>query len=246
MATRTAARSGLNNERLFFGGMGVLILLLVFAGFAPTYYLRGAIELGRPLTPLTPLILLHGAAFTAWVVLFIVQTTLISARQHGLHRRLGGVMIALAAVMVTLGVMVAVGQVGRGTAPPGLPPLVWLAVPLIDMPVFAGLVAAGYLNRRDPQAHKRYMLLATLLMLQPAIGRMPMLLETPIGPELNALAAWACSFALVAWDLASRGRVHRVSAIGIAVLAAEQLVRLAIWRTQWWLDFAAWVVAVFG
>lgn len=246
MATQTRIRRGLNGERLFFAGMGVTVLLLVFAGFAPSYYLRGTIDAGRPLMPLTPLILAHGAAFTAWVALFIVQAGLISARQHRLHRRLGGAMIALAAAMVVLGIMVAVGQVERGSGPPELPPLVWIAVPLIDMPVFAGLVAAGYVNRRDPQAHKRYMLCATLLMLQPAIGRMPVLVETPIGPEFNALVAWACSLTLIAWDLASRGRVHRATAVGVSVLAAEQLVRFAVWRSQWWQDFAGWLVGVLG
>lgn len=246
MATQSGTRPRLSGERLYFSGMGLLVLLLVFAGFAPTYYLRGAIELGRPLTPLTPLILLHGAAFTAWVVLFIVQAGLISARRHAIHKKLGGVTVALAAAMVVLGVMVAIGQVERGTSPPGVPPLAWLAVPLIDMPVFAGLVAAGYLHRRDAQAHKRYMLFATLLMLQPGIGRMPVLLETPIGPEFNTLAAWALSLTLIVWDLASRGRVHRASAIGVSVLAAEQIVRLAVWRTEWWQGFAGWLVGVLG
>ncbi len=246
MATRSAPRIRLSGERLFFAGMGIAILLLVLIGFAPTYYLRHTIDAGRPLTPLTPLIMLHGAAFTAWVLLFIAQAALISGRQVKLHKKVGGTMIALAAAMVMLGVLTAVGQVGRGSGPPELPPLVWLAVPLIDMPVFAGLVAAGYLNRRDPQTHKRFMLLATVLMLQPAIGRLPTLIATPIGPEFNALVAWAFSLALVAWDLASRGRVHRASVIGIAVLAGEQLFRLAIWRTEAWLAFAAWVVAALG
>ena len=243
MATRSAPRIRLSSERLFFAGMGIAILLLVFVGFAPTYDLRHTIDSGRPLTPLTPLIMLHGAAFTAWVLLFIAQAGLISARQIKLHKWLGGTMMGLAAAMVLLGVLTAVGQVERGSGPPELPPLVWLAVPLIDMPVFAGLVAAGYLNRRDPQTHKRFMLLATLLMLQPAIGRLPVLVATPIGPELNALVAWAFSLALIAWDLASRGRVHKASVIGILVLAGEQLLRIAIWRTEAWLSFAAWIVA---
>jgi hypothetical protein len=152
-------------------------------------------------------------------------------------------MIGLAAAMVVLGILVAVGQVGRGSGPPDLPPLVWLAVPLMDMLVFASLVAAGYFNRCDPQTHKRFMLLATALMLQAAIGRLPVLMATPLGPEINAFVAWACSLALIAWDLASRGRIHRASAIGVAVLAGEQLLRIAIWRTEAWQSFAAWFVA---
>ena len=246
MATHAGVRSRLRGDRLFFGGMGIAILLLVFWGFAPTYFLRGTIDAGRPLRPMTPLITVHALLFTAWVTLFVLQTALITARQHRVHMKVGGAMIGLAAAMVVVGMMVAIAQVGRGSGPPGLPPLVWLAVPFLDMLVFPALVAAGYLNRRDPPAHKRYMLCATLLMLQPAIGRMPLVLETPIGPEFNALVAWAFSLALIGWDLASRGRVHRASAIGIAVLAAEQLVRLALWRTPAWEGFAGWVVATLG
>lgn len=86
MATRQAvqgqARSLPGGERLVFPGMGLAILLPVFAGFAPSWFPRGMIDSGgRPLTPLSPLILVHGAAFTAWNLLFIVQTWLVPARR---------------------------------------------------------------------------------------------------------------------------------------------------------------------
>lgn len=249
MATQQAVqrRPRLGGERLFFTGMGIAILLLVFAGFAPSWFLRGTMDSGgRPLSPLTPLILAHGVAFTAWNLLFVVQAGLISARRPQLHRRLGGATVALAVLMVALGVAVAIGQVGRGTSPPGLDPLAWLAVPLIDMLTFSGLVWLGYTRRRDPQAHKRYMLCATLLMLQPSIGRLPTLAETPLGPEINVLVAWACSLALIAWDLASRGRIHSASAIGIGALAGDQLLRLAVWQTDGWRGLAGWLVAALG
>jgi hypothetical protein len=241
MATQARAPVRPERERLFYGGMGLLILLLVFAGFAPTYYLRGAIDAGRPLSPMTPLIHLHGAVFTAWLALFIAQTALISTRRVAVHRRLGGLAMGLAAAMVVVGVLTAVQQVVRASGPPGIPPLTWFAVPLIDMPVFAGLVILGYLNRRDAQTHKRYMLIATILMLQPGIGRLP-IPETPVGPELLTLIAFLGVLPLWLWDLAQRGRIHKATAIGTAVLAGEQLFRMAVWRTEAWQSFAGWVV----
>jgi hypothetical protein len=49
--------------------MAVVMALAVFAGFAPTYYLRA--YFGRATvtggTSLTPLAHLHGALFTSWV-----------------------------------------------------------------------------------------------------------------------------------------------------------------------------------
>jgi hypothetical protein len=90
------------------------------------------------------------------------------------------------------------------------------------------------------------MLCATLLMLQPSIGRLPTLAETPLGPEINVLVAWACSLALIAWDLASRGHVHRASMIGIAILGGDQVLRLALWQADGWRGFAGWLVGVLG
>jgi len=244
MATQVRAGGKAAAERRFYGGMGVVILLLVLAGFSPSYFLRGWIDAGRPLAEMSPLIHLHGAVFSAWIALFIAQTALISTRRHALHKRLGGAMIGLAAAMVAVGVSVAVAQVARGSGPPGIPPLAWLAVPLFDLATFAGLVGAGYRFRRDAQTHKRLMLLATILMLQPAIGRMP--LPPALGGELGTLIAFLMVLPLIAWDLAQRGRPHRATSIGVAVLAAEQMLRIAVWRTEEWQAVAGCIVGALG
>jgi hypothetical protein len=84
-AARPAPRSprdGGTYDRLFYGGMATAMGLTVFGGFASTYYLRLFAD-GPKATltggPFTALVHLHGALFTAWVLLFIVQTTLISS-----------------------------------------------------------------------------------------------------------------------------------------------------------------------
>ena len=116
MATQVRAGGTAAGERRFYGGMGIVILLLVLAGFAPSYFLRGWIDVGRPLPEMSALIHVHAVVFSAWIGLFIAQTALISSRRHALHKRLGGVMIALAAAMVVMGVLVAMAQVARGAA----------------------------------------------------------------------------------------------------------------------------------
>ena len=70
MATNEAAarrRFHWTGERLFFGGMGLMVLALVFAGFAPSFFLRGIVEPYSPLRPIGPLVVLHGLAFIAWL-----------------------------------------------------------------------------------------------------------------------------------------------------------------------------------
>ena len=68
-------------DRLFFSGMAIAAAIVVFAGFAPTYYLKAAF--GAPkLSPLLHLRLI----FTGWIVLFVVQARLIAGRRTPLHR----------------------------------------------------------------------------------------------------------------------------------------------------------------
>ena len=72
-------------DRWFFTGMATVVVAIVVAGFTPTYYLKPLFA-----TPALPLsIHIHGALFTAWVLLFVGQTSLVAANRTDLHRRLG-------------------------------------------------------------------------------------------------------------------------------------------------------------
>ena len=66
-------------RRRFYTGLALAIALTVFAGFAPTYYLRPWFQS----TGLGGLLHLHGLVFTAWVLLFLTQSTLIAATVWG-------------------------------------------------------------------------------------------------------------------------------------------------------------------
>lgn len=234
------ARFNYNGERRFFGLMGLMILALVVAGFGPGFlaHLNGT---GRPPGP-NALIHLHGAVFLGWVLLFIAQGALISAGARDWHRRLGVLMVTIAAAMVAIGVAVTIGQYHRGTAPPGFDPLNWMLVPLIDMILFGSLVAAGFAWRRQAQAHKRLMLGATLIMLQPGVGRLPLIGPDVLAGENNVIIAWALSLPLLAWDFAQRGRPHPASLIVIGALGAGQALRWLTWETEGWRALARMIV----
>ena len=241
MSTKARFELRLTKERLFYCGMALLVTAAVVIGFGPSWFMRGYMSSARPLTPLAPLVIAHAVAFTAWMALFITQAGLISARQHKLHMRLGMATVGLAVVIVVLGILTGARSAAIGSGPPDVPPLTWFAVPFLDMVAFSGLVFGGYVYRRDPQTHKRLMLCATLLMLQPGVGRMP-LPDTSLGMELGTLIAFLLATPLLAWDIVQRGRPHAATLIGLGALGAEQLVRLAIWRTEAWLDVAGFIV----
>lgn len=235
--TLEAAPASRPGDRLFYGGMALAIAATVFAGFSATFYSRAG-----TLPALSPLLIVHGIVFTSWILIFITQTSLISARRVDLHRRLGVGAAVLAAAMVVVGVTAAVDALRRGAAPlPGIDPRMFFAVPIGDMIVFSILVGAGILNRANSQTHKRLMLLATISILAAAISRWPipfMMEHAPFsffaGVDLFVLLA-------IAYDLFSRHRVHSAYIWGGLLILASQPLRLMVSGTQGWLALADWL-----
>jgi hypothetical protein len=243
MATRAASRkAALTAERRFFAGMALVVLLSTFLGFAPTYYLRFALRPAHPIEPLVPYVFIHGLLYSAWVLLFVAQTALVAAGRIDLHRRLGLTGVWLIAVMIPVGLMVALGGVNRPlTAPPGLSPLSWLAISLLDLPVFGGLIITALVKRRVPATHKRLMLIAMVDMMRPSLGRLLPMLGAP-GP-VPLLVPLLFLLPLILWDWRSRGRVHPATMWGSLLVAGVTLLTLAIWTTPAWLAFAGWITA---
>ena len=224
-------------ERWFYVGMSIAILITVFAGFAPTYYLRPYFNT----SPLMPLLHLHGFVFTSWVLLFIVQVGLVATHRTNIHRRLGIAGGVIAVLMILVGVSTAVIRARQGATPPGGPsPLAFLVVPLGDMLVFAVLVGAGFYFRRRPDVHKRLMMLATIGILAAAIARLPFAIMQA-GPiaffGLTDVFVLVC----IVYDLVTLRRIHRATALAALLIVASQPLRLVIGGTQAWLQFATWL-----
>ena len=255
MATASAARltpqspvrQAGAHDRLFYGGMAVAMGLTVLAGFASTYYLR--ILAGGPTAtlsggPFTTLVHVHGALFTTWVLLFVVQTALVSSRRVAVHRRLGVAGGVLAAAMVVAGTSIAIATAARGSAPVGVDPLAFLAIPLFDMVLFTTFVAAALALRRDKETHKRLMLLAYVSIIVAAVARLPGVLR--LGPP--AFFGLSFLFVVVAaiYDFLSRRRVHKVYLWGGALILISVPVRLAVSETGAWRVLAAQVTGRSG
>lgn len=231
----TPAGAATRRDRRFYLAMGLAAAATVFAGFARTYFLKDLF--GAP--PLRPLLHLHGLLFSAWIVLFVVQTRLVAARRVDVHRKLGVLGGLLATSMVVVGFLAAVGSAQRGFAPPGgPPPLVFLAIPLFDLVVFASLVGVALAFRRQPTVHKRLLLLATLGLLTPAIARLPFVSGPLEFFGYTDLFILAC----LVYDRVAHGRVHPAFQWGAAFVVLSQPLRLALGGTQAWLDFAGWLI----
>jgi hypothetical protein len=229
---------GVRYDRTFYTGMAIAAAVVVFAGFAPTYFLRASYQT----TPLPTYLQVHGFLFTTWIALFIAQTSLVAARRTNVHRRLGWAMAALAVVMVVVGTTAGIWsmrrQVEAGLAQQAQ---AFLTTPLFSMVAFAAFVAAAIRLRRDSQTHKRLMLLATISILDAAVARLPFeFLRTSSWNYLPATDVFLA--AAILYDVASRRTVHQAYVWGGLVLVIEQALRIPVGETAVWQAIARGII----
>jgi hypothetical protein len=246
MATQTATQMATtalprrSPVALFYPAMAIFAAAVIFLGFARSYYLKEIF--GTP--PLPLLVHLHGALMTAWMGLFIVQTTLVEKGRSDIHRRLGVAGGILAAAIVVVGPIVAVNGVRAGHhALPGVNPLAFMAVPFGDIAVFATLVGAALYYRRRPEFHKRLMLVALITILPPGVARWPITF-LPKGPLLFFGFPDLVLVACIVYDYARTRRLNPAFLLGGLLLIASHPLRLMVSGTAAWMSFAHWITGV--
>ncbi len=215
--------------------MILLLWAMVLVGFAQTYFLAGMMRAPLP----NVLIHIHGAAFTLWMVLLLVQTVLISTKQVRWHKRLGVAGFGLAVTMVVLGVMAATDSLRR--KPVGVDANAFYVVPMSDMLVFSVLVYCAYRARFRPAAHKRLILMATIGLIDAAVGRWPSaFVQAHVWTMLDVVPL-GLLLVVVAYDKVSLGRVLRSTVGALVFMAIVILVRIPLGSTPVWQAFAsAW------
>jgi hypothetical protein len=228
-------------DRPLFVGALILVLVVVFAGFAPTFYLKG--WFGTP--PVSNLQFAHGLVMSSWLALFIVQTALVEFGRADLHRRLGVVGVGVAILVVVVGVAAALDAGRRGFSPaPQVTPQMFLAIPLVDMLVFTILVGSAIAKRRDSATHMRLMLLAAVGMLTPAVARLPVDALKQAGLPAFFAVMIGCVIVVVAIDTVRHRRLHPAFGWGAALLIAAVPARIAFAHSDAWLAMANWLIAL--
>jgi hypothetical protein len=212
----------------FYVGFGVFVILLSFAGFAPSL-----IDQSRRFGPPTTLLMVHGATALAWLLLYATQALLVARRRVDLHRRLGWAGPVIAALVLLFGYYQLVegafrpsdlsGDFYRLMIEPGSPPFTYADYiaafwgPLGQLASFGLLVAAGIVFRRRLELHKRLMVFSLMPMagmpvahLSGAlVGRVPLSRETlAIGWVVIVVAM---HFVPAVHDKLTRGRIHGAS-----------------------------------
>lgn len=233
---RHANPPGRKYDHLFFSGSALLMLVTVFVGFAPSYYLAGVFRAQLA----SPIIHVHGTVFSLWILLLVTQTSMVAAGRVDLHRRLGIAAFLLACLMVVLGVLAATTTLRSDRLPLSKQLLGFYIVPLSDMLVFATLIYFGFRARRNAAEHKRLMYMATAALLAAPIARWPLGFIQRRSFRAS-LVSDIFLVALVIYDVWSTGRVHRATKWAGVFLVFVQFARALAGRTETWQSFAGWV-----
>ena len=221
-------------ERMFYTGISILMCVCVYIGFSPTYFRAGMMHAPLPSTILH----IHGAVFTLWMLLFVVQAALISARRVQWHRSLGTIAFCLPPVMVVLGVIAAIDALHRGVRIGPLDPAVSAAIPLIGIVAFSIVIFASWRARRRPDAHKRLILIATMGLVAAAFGRFPWD-RIGLPPAAGATTGLgALLLLLVIYELVTIHRIHRSTMWAAPLVLASVALSVPIGMTHAWHAFA--------
>ena len=221
-------------DHRFFSVMSIVTAVTILAGFSSTYVPK--LVAGAPALPW--IIHLHAVVFTSWLAFYVTQTSLVLTGRTAVHRRLGVAGVALAALMLIVGSATAITVTRLGDR--GIPGVEFpdvegfLLLNLAAVGVFTILVAAGWYFRRNAQAHKRLMLMATASgLVGPGVSRLPFASGKP---PVIGLMVLAFLFAGPVYDLVTRRRVHQAYlwSVPLAFLAippvAASLAATATWH----------------
>ncbi len=209
--------------------MALAFAVLVVSGFSRT--VNNNLIHAAPPRPF--LLWMHATAFVSWVVFFIAQSGLVRIHKVGWHRTIGWFGAGLAAVMVPLGTTVAIimarfdavilHQSGTDA---------FLSIPFYDMLAFGVTIALAIYWRTKPEFHRRLMFIATVGLMDAAVGRF----DFVFNHNLFFLCLDLLIMLGVARDLIVDRRVHKVYLYALPPLIVGQNLAIYMWRMNpaWW------------
>lgn len=228
----------MSRDRIFYAAVPIAVAALVVAGFARSWFLRPIMVQAPGFPELTPLLAFHGAVFSAWIALNVLQPMLISNNQRNLHRRIGPWAAGLAAIIVLMVPVITVHSMRRGGSPVFQQIYVFLSVNLISIFAFGLCVALAILWRNRAETHKRLMLLALVPFLGPALGRIPAM--APLMPAGILIGVNLPIIAGIIFDVVTRRQVHPVWIWGGSMMVLSEFFSFAIGNQPWWRAFGDW------
>lgn len=122
--------------------------------------------------PVPKVLWVHGAVFTVWMLLLTAQVLLVLSDRVAWHRKLGWFAAGWACLMAVMGPWAAIASKLYSVKLHGPSPYSFISVHVVDLGGFLILLAWGIALRKNPAAHKRMMILATVALADPGFSRL--------------------------------------------------------------------------
>lgn len=223
-------RSVGERERSFFLIMSIVISIVVVYGFSHTI----GDNLIHPAYPRPLILYAHAFISFTWVLLFIVQTSLVRMHRVDLHRRLGQWGLVHGSLIIVLGIPTAIAMAQLRLAHGDPDAAVSFPIPVNDMLAFTAMFVLAALWRKRPEFHRRLMFMATCILTAAAFGRIPILDHA----EWFYTGVDALILIGALRDLAVTGSIHPVYRYGLPGVILGQLVTAYFRWTPTWLAMA--------
>ena len=225
------------NRAPVYMGIAALTVAIAIAGFWPKYF--GPL-VGGTLQTLT-IIHVHAVVFVGWLVIVGLQAWFAARGRMALHRRFGDyamywgvlvIVVGLVTSFIVFGDRLATGNVGEAN--------IKLFVPLTDLVVFLPFFIGAGVWKKRPEWHKRFIIVATTILLVAAVHRIRFLGGPPAPPPV-LLAVWlAPIYIAMVYDFVRTRTVHWIYFTGIAAVLFLKFGRFGMARSETWREMAAW------
>lgn len=211
--------------------------LLVLIGYFKSYYFSAFFDV-RPIA--NSLVHAHGLVMSLWVIYFVVQVALIRSKNIKLHMSMGMAGVALAALVVIVGLATAYdAQLVRHASPPGTDPHSFFILPVGDMVLFVIYFAGAIYYRKRPLEHKSLMLMTAINFMPAALFRI-----APVPDNYTILFAFGVPALIailsLAWMRLKHKKFNYVFAAAILLYITLPL-RLAFAESAVWHGLTNWL-----
>lgn len=220
----------------FFNLMGWVLMVLVVSGFGIVQVLTPELT-----SPMRLTLALHALIFLSWFALLIIQPRLIAQGNYVRHKQIGQLSIGIAIALVLIGLVVTrEAYLSPDWSIAGMSPQSSVMFPFSDMIFFAILYCLAIAKRKDANTHKRLMLFAGIIMLDPALARLFRMLYMP--PPFISVVEIGLVIAILVHDRRSLGRFHGATWFGAALVAVTYPLVFGVSQTAAWTSLVTTVL----
>ena len=207
-------------DQAFFTKLSAWLAAFIVFGFVQ-WGLRGMVDYRH--APIW--VHLHGLLMVSFLALFVTQNRLAGNGNLALHRKLGWISAYLVAAIVGVACLTGVMALKLHKVPPFFTNAYFLALTQVDAVVFGGLVYAAITRRKETEFHRRLMIGAVIITLEPALGRMlPMPFMNGMGEWVVLVIQMGVITIMALHDRRVTGSIHPATATAGAIIAMSHVL----------------------